>query len=140
MESTDALERFVSAQDGAYAQALAEIRAGRKRSHWMWFVFPQLAGLGHSPTAQYYAISGLAEAAAYLAHPVLGPRLVEISRALVDLPTSDATRVLGYPDDLKLRSCATLFAQVPGADPVFQRVLDKFFAGKPDEATIALLG
>lgn len=136
----DGLDRFVSAQRDTYDRALAEIRAGRKRTHWMWFVFPQLAGLGRSATAAYYALSGLAEAAAYLAHPVLGPRLVAISRALLDLPAPDPTAVFGYPDDLKLHSCMTLFAQVHGADAVFGAVLAACFAGRPDDATLRLLG
>jgi len=130
----------VDAQDGVYAQALAEVRAGRKRTHWMWFVFPQLDGLGTSPTARYFGLSGLDEAIAYLAHPVLGRRLVEITAALLELPQADPQGVFGYPDDLKLRSCLTLFAQVPGADPVFARALDRCFAGKPDVWTLRMLG
>jgi len=105
----------------------------------MWFVFPQLAGLGLSPTAQFYALSGLDEAAAYLAHPVLGPRLIEICRALLALPGSDALDIFGYPDDLKLRSCVKLFGRLPDPDPVFQQVLDKFYTGQPDARTLELL-
>jgi len=133
------LDRYIAAQENTYEQALGEIRAGWKRTHWMWFVFPQLAGLGMSPTAQFYALSGLDEAAAYLAHPVLGPRLIEICRALLALPGSDALDIFGYPDNLKLRSCVTLFGQVPNADPVFQQVLDRFYAGQPDARTLELL-
>ena len=134
------LGRFVLAQDGVYDRALAEVRAGRKRTHWMWFVFPQLAGLGSSPTARQYAIKGLAEAEAYLRHPVLGPRLVECCEAAVGVEGRTAHEVFGSPDDLKLRSCATLFAQVSPAGSVFERVLAKFFDGQPDPATLRLLG
>jgi uncharacterized protein (DUF1810 family) len=131
------LQRFVDAQDsgGTYEQALAELRAGSKRSHWMWFVFPQVAGLGRSPTAQHFAVSGLDEARAYLAHPVLGPRLVEAARALTELPGRDADRVLGPVDAVKLRSSMTLFAAADPDEPVFAQVLDQYFAGERDEAT-----
>ncbi|MGI4832294.1 MAG: DUF1810 domain-containing protein [Janthinobacterium lividum] len=134
------LQRFLDAQQRDYQTALGEMRAGRKRSHWMWYIFPQIQGLGYSSTAQHYAIANASEAAAYLAHPTLGPRLVEISKALVALPGSNATSVMGTPDDLKLRSSMTLFAQVPGADPVFGAVLAKFFGGAPDAQTLRLLG
>ena len=115
------------------------MRVGRKRSHWMWYTFPQLVGLGHSPTAQYYAIADLGEAVAYLAHSVLGARLVEITSALLEGESRDADVIFGYPDDLKLRSCMTLFAQVPGASGVFKQVIDEFFDGQPDQATLGLL-
>ncbi|NML63754.1 DUF1810 domain-containing protein [Hymenobacter sp. RP-2-7] len=134
------LQRFLDAQQRDYPTALAELRAGRKRSHWMWYIFPQLRGLGYSSTAQYYALANAREAAAYLAHPTLGPRLAEIARALLALPGSNATAIMGTPDDLKLRSSMTLFAQVPSADPVFQAVLAKFFGGAPDAQTLRLLG
>ena len=133
------LQRFEDAHRQDYETALAEIRRGRKTSHWMWYIFPQLKGLGYSPTAQYYSIENLAEAEAFLAHPVLGVHLVEISRALLALETDNADLVFGYPDNLKLRSSMTLFAQVREADPVFGQVLDKFFEGKPDQRTLALL-
>ncbi|WP_369134691.1 DUF1810 domain-containing protein [Modestobacter sp. I12A-02662] len=134
------LQRFVDAQDdaGTYRQALAELRAGRKRSHWMWFVFPQVAGLGRSPTAQRYAISGRDEARAYLAHPLLGPRLVECARALTGLGTTDPAAVLGPVDGQKLRSSMTLFAAVSD-EPAFRAVLDQYFAGTEDAATTARL-
>lgn len=132
------LKRFLTAQERSYATALAEIKAGRKRSHWMWYIFPQIAGLGMSSTAQYYSIQDRLEAEEYMAHPVLGARLLEISRALLALESSDASAVMGYPDDLKLRSCMTLFAQVSD-DPVFEAVLDKFYGGSPDPRTLALL-
>jgi uncharacterized protein (DUF1810 family) len=134
------LQRFVDAQNTDYPQALAEIKAGRKRSHWMWYIFPQIQGLGYSSISQRYAIQDAREAAAYLQHPVLGARLVEISQALLGLASSNATSIMGSPDDLKLRSSMTLFGAVPGASPVFQQVLDKFFAGKPDSQTLRLLG
>ena len=134
------LERFVLAQEGVYDRALAEVRSGRKRTHWMWFVFPQLDGLGSSPTARQYAIRSLAEAEAYLRHPVLGPRLVECCEAAVGVEGRTAHEVFGSPDDLKLRSCATLFARVSPPGSVFERVLARFFDGRPDPATLRLLG
>ncbi len=133
------LARFVAAQAEDYATALAEVRAGRKRSHWMWYVFPQLAGLGFSPTAQRYAIASEAEARAYLAHPVLGPRLVRVCVAALEVEGRSAAEVFGSPDDLKLRSSATLFAAVSPPGSVFQQVLDQYFGGKPDERTLHLL-
>jgi uncharacterized protein (DUF1810 family) len=135
------LARFVTAQDagGAYDQALRELRAGRKRSHWMWFVFPQLAGLGRSATAQRFAVSGLAEARAYLAHAVLGPRLLEAAGALTRLDATDADHVLGPVDGLKLRSSMTLFARAAPERPVFREVLQQYFAGTPDDLTERLL-
>jgi uncharacterized protein (DUF1810 family) len=134
------LKRFIVAQERDYAVALAEIRAGRKRSHWMWYIFPQLEGLGHSPMAERYAIRDLEEASAYLADAVLGPRLVEISRALMELAARDATAVMGTPDDLKLRSCMTLFSMVAGADKVFWEVLGKFYGGRRDQWTVEMVG
>jgi uncharacterized protein (DUF1810 family) len=134
------LQRFIDAQDGIYEQALAELRAGRKRSHWMWFVFPQIAGLGRSPTAQRYAISGLEEARAYLAHPLLGPRLRECCRTLLELPGSDREEVLGGIDALKLRSSMTLFVRADPQEPLFADVLERWYGGRPDEATERILG
>lgn len=136
------LDRFVAAQatGGAYRTALAEVRQGRKRSHWMWFVFPQLAGLGHSPMAQRYALGSLAEARAYLADPVLGPRLLEISSALLELAAGSAEQVLGTIDAVKLRSSMTLFHRAEPDQPVFPAVLERYFDGLPDPATDRLLG
>ncbi len=134
------LERFREAQRDDYKTALKEIRNGRKQSHWMWYIFPQLRGLGHSPRAQYYAIADRAEAEAYIQDEVLGERLVEISYALLSLDEDDPTLVMGYPDDMKLRSCMTLFAAVAPAADVFEKVLDRFYSGKKDERTIELLG
>lgn len=136
------LERFVRAQDqdGTYGRALAELRRGRKASHWMWFVFPQLAGLGRSSTARYYALASAAEAEAYLAHPVLGPRLRACAEVVAGLRGVTATQVFGGVDAVKLRSSMTLFARVAPAEPVFPEVLARFFDGVPDRATERLLG
>jgi uncharacterized protein (DUF1810 family) len=130
------LVRFVEAQESTYLTALGELRSGRKRSHWMWFVLPQLDGLGSSPLARKYAIRSLAEAEAYLQHPVLGPRLLECCEAVVALEGRTAAAIFGFPDDLKLRSCATLFAAVSPAGSVFERVLAKYFGGAADEQTL----
>lgn len=134
-----ALERFVEAQEQDYSIALSEIRAGKKRSHWMWYIFPQLAGLGHSSTAQLYAIKDINEARSFLAHPVLGPRLREISETLLGLEGKTAAEIFGYPDVLKLRSCATLFAHVAEPRSVFERILQKYYDSQPDDATLRLL-
>ena len=133
------MERFKRAQEQSYEQALQEIRSGKKRSHWMWYIFPQMRGLGFSSTAEYYGISSLEEACAYLEDPVLGPRLTEISQALLELEDKNADRVFGYPDNLKLRSSMTLFAAAAGEDSVFQQVLDAYFDGNADQHTIAML-
>jgi uncharacterized protein (DUF1810 family) len=134
------LARFVEAQAGDYETALAEIRAGRKRSHWMWYIFPQIDGLGSSSMARRYAIKSLDEARAYLDHPVLGPRLAEITEAALAVEGRSAHEIFGSPDDMKLRSCATLFARAASEGSVFSRLLDKFFDGKPDVRTLELLG
>jgi uncharacterized protein (DUF1810 family) len=129
------LQRFVDAQAQTYDQALQELRAGEKRTHWMWFVFPQLTGLGRSGMAQRFAISGLEEARAYVAHPTLGRRLVESARALTDLDTADAGQVFGPVDAQKLQSSMTLFALAAPDEPVFRQVLDHYFGGEMDEGT-----
>ena len=134
------LQRFVDAQHGTYAQALAELRAGRKHFHWIWYVFPQIAGLGFSAMSVRYAISSLDEARAYLAHDVLGPRLRECVSTLNALPTRDAVDVLGHIDAVKLRSCLTLFMAAAPKEPLFRDALAKFFGGDADEATLARLG
>ena len=134
------LERFVVAQEDTYARALAELRAGRKTSHWMWWVFPQVAGLGTSGTSQAYAIADLAEARAYLRHDVLGPRLLECCRALLDLEDVSAERVLGSVDAMKLRSSMTLFAHADPDEDAFREVLARFYDGREDERTVRLLG
>lgn len=133
------LERFVTAQERTYDAALAELRRGRKESHWMWWVFPQLASLGRSGTAKAYGIADLAEAESLLAHPVLGPRLVEAARAMLMHRGRAPEAVLGGIDALKLRSCATLFAAVPGAPPEFREVLEAFYGGEADPLTEAAL-
>ncbi|HNY00074.1 MAG TPA: DUF1810 domain-containing protein [Oscillospiraceae bacterium] len=134
------LSRFRKAQQDSYQTALAEIRRGRKFSHWMWYIFPQINGLGMSPTAQYYAIRDLDEAREYLADPVLGERLIEISQALLELPGGDADYVFGWPDNLKLRSSMTLFSLVSPDNTVFRDVLDKYYGGEPDRATLSIVG
>jgi uncharacterized protein (DUF1810 family) len=131
------LERFVAAQDagGTYDHAVAELRRGRKTSHWMWFVFPQIAGLGMSPVSRRFAISSLEEARAYLAHPVLGPRLTECASIVAETPGQTAEQIFGDIDALKLRSSMTLFLRADPGQPVFARVLDQYFDGSPDPAT-----
>ena len=133
------LSRFVRAQDETYAQALAELARGRKQSHWMWYVFPQLDGFGSSPPSKFYSIKSEGEARAYLEHPVLGPRLAECAQAILSIEGSSARAILGSPDDLKLKSCATLFAHVSPPGSVFEQLLDKFYAGERDAATLRLL-
>jgi len=133
------LDRFVAAQERDYDHAVAEIKSGRKRSHWMWYIFPQLDGLGSSSTARFYAIRDLAEAKAYLAHPILGPRLIAATEAALAVEGKSTEEILGYPDYLKFRSCATLFAQVSATGSVFERALKKFYEGKPDEQTLTHL-
>jgi uncharacterized protein (DUF1810 family) len=132
------LTRFVEAHEDDYAQALRELRAGRKRTHWMWYVFPQFRGLGVSPTSEHYAIKSLDEARAYLAHPVLGPRLVECAEALLGLTGLSASDIFPLPDDLKLKSSMTLFGLVSPPASVFARVLDEYFRGERDEKTLRL--
>ena len=134
------LTRFVQAQERDYEQAMAEIRSGRKRSHWMWYIFPQFEGLGSSATARHYAIKSIAEAEAYLRHAIFGPRLLESARAVVALEGRSASEVFGSPDDMKLRSSATLFASISPAGSVFEQVIDKYFGGERDDRTIDLLG
>lgn len=138
MSTVSDLKRFADAQQSSFATALSEIQNGKKRSHWMWYIFPQIHGLGVTPTSQYYAIRSLQEAKDFLADPYLGSNLIKITSALMDLNTNNASEVFGFPDDLKLRSSMTLFAQVSDFD-VFQKVLDKFFDGKPDDRTLSIL-
>ncbi|MGI4717522.1 MAG: DUF1810 domain-containing protein [Janthinobacterium lividum] len=139
METDFDLERFVRAQAPVYAAVLEELRAGRKRTHWMWFIFPQLAGLGRSETAQRYAIASGDEAAAYLAHPLLGARLRECAGIVDDLDGPTAEEIFGHPDDRKFHSSMTLFADVAPDEAVFQDCIDKYFDGEPDDATLARL-
>jgi uncharacterized protein (DUF1810 family) len=137
MEDPYRLERFVAAQDdGSYRDAVAELRAGRKTSHWMWFIFPQVAGLGRSAVAQHFAISSEDEAQAYLRHPVLGPRLRECAQILAGLDGKSADQILGSVDAIKLRSSMTLFMTVTPDEPVFREVLDKYFGGAADQLTL----
>jgi uncharacterized protein (DUF1810 family) len=134
------LQRFVQAQHADYDRALLEIKRGRKSSHWMWYIFPQLEGLGLSATSRRYSIKSTGEAAAYLAHPVLGPRLQESARAVLGVAGRSAHDIFGSPDDMKLRSCATLFAYVSPAGSVFHQLLDKYFEGRHDAKTLRLIG
>ncbi len=140
MTDTYELGRFVAAQEGVYPRALAELQAGDKRSHWMWFVFPQIAGLGASPMAQRYAIGSLAEAEAYAAHPVLGARLRACTAAVNAVTGRSAHAIFGSPDDLKFRSSMTLFARAVPGEPVFAEALARYFDGVPDPRTLAKLG
>jgi len=133
------LYRFLDAQDQNYLKALSEIKNGQKVSHWMWYVFPQLRGLGRSETAVFYGISGANEAIKYIKHPVLGKHLIEISSALLNLSGTSATAIFGTPDDLKLRSCMTLFANLPDANVIFEQVLLKYFNGDQDQLTLQKL-
>jgi uncharacterized protein (DUF1810 family) len=133
------LQRFIDAQAPVYAQVLAELGAGSKRSHWMWFIFPQIAGLGRSETARYFAIGSREEAAAYLAHPTLGPRLCECCRLTTLVEGRSAREIFGTPDDMKFRSSLTLFAAVAPDDAIFTEALQKFFSGEADRLTLACL-
>jgi uncharacterized protein (DUF1810 family) len=134
------LSDFVAAQDAVYPDVLSELRAGRKRTHWMWFVFPQVAGLGFSETSRRYALSSLEEARAYLAHPVLGARLRECARLMLSHAGQGAGEILGGPDDLKFRSSMTLFAEAAPGEPLFAEALERFFGGEKDPLTLQLLG
>jgi uncharacterized protein (DUF1810 family) len=134
------LSRFVHAQEDDFGRALAEIQGGKKRTHWMWYIFPQIDGLGFSSTAKFYAIKSGEEAKAYLNHPVLGPRLLQCAEAALGVEDRSATEVFGSPDDMKLRSCATLFAYVSPPGSVFERLLDKYYGGQRDQKTLRLLG
>lgn len=140
MTKAEGLNRYIEAQNPLYAEVLSELRAGRKRSHWMWFIFPQLIGLGHSPTSVYFAIRSLDEARRYLHHPILGPRLLECTQAVISVEGSPITEIFGFPDDLKFRSCMTLFSRVSDPGSVFEKALDRYFEGKVDLRTQELLG
>jgi uncharacterized protein (DUF1810 family) len=139
MTDNNELIRFLDAQNQVYLKALSEIKNGKKETHWMWYIFPQIKGLGASETSKYYAIKDLEEATAYLEHPILGKHLIEITEEVLKLNGKTATQIFGTPDDMKLRSCMTLFANVNNADPVFQKVLDNYFNGLPDDRTIQLI-
>lgn len=133
------LQRFTDAQEGVYQRALKEIKNGRKQSHWMWFIFPQVAGLGFSQTTKFYAIKDRMEASLYMQHPVLGSRLIEISQALLDIEGKSANQIFGSPDDLKLKSCMTLFSSLPDANPVFESVINKYYNGTKDLRTLEIV-
>jgi len=133
------LKRFLEAQENDFATALAEIRKGRKQSHWMWYIFPQIAGLGFSSTSKFYAIKDRSEAESYLAHLLLGKRLIEISNALLQIEGKTANQIFGSPDDVKLKSSMTLFGALENTNPVFRKVLDKYFNGAKDQRTLELI-
>ena len=139
MEDRSSLKRFTAAQEKQFDVALAEISRGRKQTHWMWYIFPQIAGLGFSEMSRLYAIRDLAEAEAYLRDPLLGSRLIQISETVLKLQGKTAHQIFGSPDDLKLHSSMTLFSAVPNKHPVFQKVLDKYFNGVPDAGTLNIL-
>ncbi len=139
MNGETGITRFIDAQKKEYSIALEEIKKGRKRSHWMWYIFPQIKGLGLSETSKYYAIRNAKEAEEYLNHPLLGSRLIIICEALLDQACNDAGKIFGSPDDLKLKSSMTLFATLKGTNPVFQMVLDKFFKGRRDDKTLEII-
>jgi uncharacterized protein (DUF1810 family) len=142
MRSTDdpfRLQRFVQAQDPVFDRVQAELRDGKKRSHWMWFIFPQYAGLGHSDISQHFAISSLEEAAAYLHHPVLGPRLEACTRLVTQLQGKSIRLIFGSPDHLKFHSCMTLFERVAAEDNIFRAALEQYFEGQPDRLTLSLI-
>lgn len=133
------LERFVKAQEGDYERALKELANGHKQSHWIWYILPNIAGLGHSPTARYYAIQDLEEAKAYLAHPVLGPRLQKMLQVILEQPNADLSSLMGFPDDLKLISCVSLFQAADPDNPIYEKVLKRFHR-EPDWNTLVILG
>lgn len=139
MTNVKSLQRFLDAQETDYPVALSEIKKGKKQSHWMWYIFPQIQGLGLSETSKFYAIKNIHEAVEFLDHPALGSRLIEICNELLNLKTNDAHKILGSPDDLKLHSSMTLFSSLHNTDPIFQKVLDKFFEGEKDEKTLRIL-
>ena len=139
MDEENKLKRFLDAQKTDYQTALAEIENGKKRSHWMWYIFPQIQGLGFSETSRFYAIQDLKEAEAFLNHPILASRLTEICEALLEQKSNNANQIFGSPDDVKLKSSMTLFAAVPIANPVFQAVLEKFFSGTKDMQTLRII-
>lgn len=134
------LDRFILAQERDYEIALTEISYGKKQTHWMWYIFPQIQGLGFSNTSKYYDLKDLKEATEYYLHPLLGPRLIKMTKVLLGHTEKTAQEIFGIPDDVKLRSCMTLFAAVPHADPVFQQAIDQFFDGAPDQKTQRILG
>ncbi|MBA4319375.1 MAG: DUF1810 domain-containing protein [Flavobacterium sp.] len=139
MEKTYDLNRFLEAQKTTYNEAFSEIKKGKKQSHWMWYIFPQIAGLGFSEYNVFYALKNIEEATQYLQHPVLGKRLIEISKAVLEINGKIANEIFGKPDDRKLKSCMTLFAQIKNTEPIFQKVLDKYYQAIKDEKTLQLL-
>jgi len=139
MTKENNLKRFIEAQEADYLIALSEIKNGRKHSHWMWYIFPQIHGLGFSETSKFYAIKNIKEAEEFLMHPILGERLIEICNKLLELKSNDANKIFGSPDDLKLKSSMTLFSSLDNSNPVFQSVLEKFFNGTKDNKTLQII-
>ncbi|MES2239406.1 MAG: DUF1810 domain-containing protein [Bacteroidota bacterium] len=139
MTTSSNLTRFLEAQENTYLSALAEIKLGQKKTHWMWFIFPQIAGLGFTDYNVFYAIKDIQEAMSYLKHPILGQRLIEISKELLKIENKSALEIIGKPDTKKLKSCMTLFSVLPNTDSVFKSVLNKFYQGETDEKTISIL-
>lgn len=139
METAYNLNRFLEAQESTYKEALAEIKNGKKESHWMWFIFPQIAGLGFTDFNIFYAIQNKEEATQYINHPILGKRLIEITKAILGIKGKTALEILGKPDERKLKSCMTLFSTLANPNPVFQKVLDKYFQGNTDQKTLEIL-
>ncbi len=140
MTKENNLKRFISAQEADYQTALSEVKNGRKQSHWMWYIFPQIQGLGFSETSKFYAINDINEAEEFLKHLVLGSRLINICKELLTLKSNDANKIFGSPDDVKLKSSMTLFSSLPDTNPVFQSVLEKFFNGTEDSMTLQIIG
>lgn len=140
MPKENNLKRFIDAQEADYSIALSEVKNGRKQSHWMWYIFPQIQGLGYSETSKFYALKDINEAEEFLKHPVLGSRLVRICNELLELESNDANKIFGSPDDVKLKSSMTLFSSLPNTNPVFQLVLEKFFNGTKDSKTLRIIG
>lgn len=139
MQQKSGIERFIDAQNKIWPAPLEEIKDGRKRSHWMWYIFPQIAGLGKSETSRYYALADLQEAKLFFDQPILGRRLIELCDALLNSETTSALKVFGSPDNLKFHSCLTLFAELPQTNPIFEKLLKKFFLGKKDKITLDLI-
>jgi uncharacterized protein (DUF1810 family) len=139
MNTSENLKRFIDAQENTYPDALMEIKNGKKKSHWMWYIFPQIYGLGSTEISKFYAIKDLREAQLYLQHPILGQRLIDISKALSEIKDKSAHEIFGSPDDLKLKSCMTLFSSLKNAHPIFQQIIDQFFDGKMDNKTLEII-
>lgn len=139
MNTSANLKRFIEAQENNYQDAVMEVRSGKKKTHWMWYIFPQISGLGSSEISKFYAIKDLQEAQLFLQHPILGQRLIDISKVLSEIKDKSAHEIFGSPDDLKLKSCMTLFSSLKNAHPIFQRIIDQFFDGNKDDKTLQII-